>query len=182
MKRKYADRAGWSRILNKSYSSILIDEINFYGHIAYLELSKVKEPLLVTYGYNKLCIVDDSYVWLQHFPIRGDVVLTSTFDQDGHLVQCYFDIVKSVGVTLQGIPYCDDLFIDVVVLPNGEIYLLDEDELEEAYKNNVITEGDYEFAKCKALELVESIKEGSNYLMNSTERYYTLMKGINLRL
>jgi predicted RNA-binding protein associated with RNAse of E/G family len=178
MKRKYADRANWSRILDKSYSSIFIDEKNFYGHIAFLELSKVKEQLSVTYGNNNLCIVDDGYVWLQHFPLRGEVVLTSTFDQDGNLVQCYFDIVKTVGVTLEGIPYCDDLFIDVVALPNGENYILDEDELEEAYKNKVITEEDYEFAKCIALELVESLKENRNYLMNSTERYYMFMRGL----
>lgn len=178
MKRKYADRPGWLRISKKSYTSIFIDEQNYCGHVAYLSLDAVNRPLWVTYGSNDLCIVDNGYVWLQHFPNDGNIVLTATYNEDGDLVQCYFDIVKSVGVSHEGIPYCDDLFIDVVALPNGEIYVLDEDEIEAAYVNNEITKEEYTFAKSKALELMASLKEGRNYLLNSTEKYYRFIKDL----
>lgn len=36
-------------------------------------------------------------------------------------------------------PYFDDLYLDVVLLPSGDMYLLDEDELEEAYANGNIS-------------------------------------------
>ncbi|WP_410769505.1 DUF402 domain-containing protein [Fontibacillus sp. BL9] len=178
MKRKYADRPNWSRIIDKSYTSIFIDEQNYYGHVAYLSLNKVREPLWVTYEANRLCIVDDGYVWLQHFPIHGQFVLTSTYDQEGRLIQCYFDIVKSVGASIEGIPYCDDLYIDVVALPNGEVFVLDEDELDDALRNNDITKEEHEYAKFIASELVTSLKEGRNYLLNSTERYYRFLKDL----
>lgn len=97
MKRKYADRPNWTRIIEKSYSSIFVDDGGFCGHIAFLLLHKVREPLWVHYGQRRLCIVDDGYVWLQHIPAQGGHVLTSTFNREGELVQCYFDIVKCIG-------------------------------------------------------------------------------------
>lgn len=180
MKRKYADRPNWSKIIDKSYSNIFIDEENFCGYVAFLSLNKVTEQLWVTYGDNRVCIVDDGYVWLQHFPVQGEVVLTATYDREGQLVQCYFDIVKSVGSTEEGIPYCDDLFLDVVALPNGEIYVLDEDELEEAYVTKQITVEEYELAKSRGIELVETLRNGTNYLLNSTQKYYCFIKELYL--
>lgn len=180
MKRKYADRPNWSRVNNKSFSKIFIDEENFRGYVACLFLNKVREQLWVTYGDQRICIVDDGYVWLQHFPDQGEVVLTATYDREGQLVQCYFDIVRTVGSTEEGIPYCDDLFLDVVALPNGEIYVLDEDELEEAYVTKEITLDEYELAKTRAIELVKSVKNGTNYLLNSTQNYYRFMKELPL--
>lgn len=94
MKRKYADRPNWKRIIEKSYSSMYVDDENFCGHVAMIILHKVREPLWVQYGQQRLCIVDDGYVWLQHVPEQGGHVLTSTFSSEGELVQCYFDIVK----------------------------------------------------------------------------------------
>jgi predicted RNA-binding protein associated with RNAse of E/G family len=178
MKRKYADRPNWSRIVEKSYTGIHIEEKLFNGYIGYLSLDKVKEQLWVTYGSNKLCIVKDGYVWLQHFPLSSSYVLTVTFTDQGELVQGYFDIVKKVGITMESIPYCDDLFLDVVALPNGEIYTLDEDELLEAFKQQKITKEDYDFANLEAAKLVQSIEQGQNYLLNSTETYYNFIRSL----
>jgi predicted RNA-binding protein associated with RNAse of E/G family len=178
MKRKYADRPNWPRIIEKSYSGIHIKEELFNGYIGYLSLDKVKEQLWVTYGLNKLCIVDDGYVWLQHFPLNSSYVLTATYNDQGELVQGYFDIVKSVEISNESIPYCDDLFLDVVALPNDEIYTLDEDELFEAFKQQKITKDDYDFAKSEAAKLVQSIKQGQNYLLNSTETYYNFIRSL----
>lgn len=178
MKRKYADRPNWSRIIEKSYVGIHIEEELFNGYIGYLFLDKVKEQLWVTYGSNRLCIVDDGYVWLQHFPLNSSYVLTSTFNDQGEFVQGYFDIVKTVGITKESIPYCDDLFLDVVALPNGEIYMLDEDELLEAFQQQKITKDDYDFANLEAARLVQSIEQGQNYLLNSTETYYNFIRSL----
>jgi predicted RNA-binding protein associated with RNAse of E/G family len=178
MKRKYADRPNWSRIVEKSYTGIEIQEESFHGFLGYLSLDKIKEKLWVTYGAYRLCIVDDGYVWLQHFPLNGKFVLTTTFDDQGELVQGYFDIVKNVGITSEGIPYCDDLFLDVVCLPNGEIFTLDEDELLEAFKQNKITKDDYDIAHSVASELVKEIEQKRNYLLNSTRTYYKFIKAI----
>jgi hypothetical protein len=101
------------------------------------------------------------------------------YDQEGDLKQYYFDIVKSVGVNDDGIPFFDDLYIDidVVVLPDGELYILDEDELDEAYRNHAITIEEYEFAKSTTSKLVANMREGSNHMINAADKYYRLMRG-----
>lgn len=180
LKRKYANRPDWKRILEKSYYGIRIDEEAFSGYVCYLSLDKVRNPLWVAYEKKPVCIVDHGYVWLQHFPLNGNYVLTSTFNDHGELVQCYFDIARKVGVTEESIPYLDDLYLDVVVLPDGKIFTLDEDELIEAYREGIITKEDYDFANQTADELLASIQNGSNYLLKSTEVYYEFIRTIKL--
>jgi len=73
-------------------------------------------------------------------------------------VQWYIDICKTQGVTEQQVPWFDDLFLDIVVLPGGETLLLDEDELEEALDEGQITERDAEMAERTARRGLESIR------------------------
>jgi predicted RNA-binding protein associated with RNAse of E/G family len=176
MKRKHANRPNWKRIIQKSYFGIKVNEESFNGYLAYLNLEEVKEELWVTYGSQRVCIVKDNYVWLQHLPEGSKYALTSTFNEKGEFVQGYFDIVKRIGTDETGIPYWDDLYLDIVILPNGEIYTLDEDELEQAKDERTIGIADYEYAKNAAEELIEELKEGRNYLLKTTELYYKFMK------
>ncbi|WP_199620082.1 DUF402 domain-containing protein [Paenibacillus alkalitolerans] len=123
----------------------------------------------------KLCIADDGYVWMQHFPINMNYVLTSSYDAEGNIVQWYFDIVKRVGTTETGVPYCDDLYLHVVVLPGGGVYLLDEDELKEALLRNIIGNDDYSLAYNAANRLMKELRENDNYLIRSNRMYYQFM-------
>lgn len=176
MKIKYADRPDWKRIKQKTYKCTFIDEPDFRGHVAYLSLDKVKEPLWVTHDHNRVCIVDNGFVWVQLFPLEGNYVLTATFNHEGILIYFYFDIVRSVGLTDSGVPFLEDLFIDVVALPNGEFYLKDEDELEDAYRNKEITREEFVLATDEANRIVQTIKQGKNAPMNAIRRYYLMMK------
>jgi predicted RNA-binding protein associated with RNAse of E/G family len=178
MKRKFADRPNWSRILKKSYKQISIDEENFYGYVSLLNLEEVLEPLIVKYNNTEICIVDDGYFWMQHFPHNGQCMMTTTFDDKGRIVQWYFDIIKKNGITTDGIPYCDDLFLDIVALPNGEIYTLDEEELLLAYEEGKITVDEYEYANSEGLILRETIRNKRNYLMNTSEAYFSFLRSI----
>src|SRR5690606_6881397 len=109
MKRKYADRPDWQRILEKKYKCIFVDEEGFTGYVAFLNLIKVREPLWVTYDSEKICVVDDNYVWLQFFPTNEQFMLTATFDASGELMQCYFDVVRKNDLSANKVPYCEDL-------------------------------------------------------------------------
>lgn len=178
MKRKFADRPNWSRIIKKTYYGMEIKNDEFCGYIGYLSLDKVKEKLWVSYGTNKICIVDEGYVWLQYFPLNKNYVLTATYNEKREFVQAYFDIVSKVGITNVGIPYCDDLFLDIVSLPNGQIFTLDENELSKALEENLISNETYDNAYCEAALLVESIQKGQNYLLNTTQFYFEFIRNI----
>jgi uncharacterized protein len=125
------------------------------------EMIRVREPLLVKYSGNPLCIVDDGYKWVQHFPEHASYVLTSVYDEKDRIVQWYIDICKNQGITEAGIPWYDDLYLDIVMLPSGGIYLLDQDELEEAYQQGLVSKEDYEQAWAAARLVMEECRSGS---------------------
>ncbi|EMY5508965.1 MULTISPECIES: DUF402 domain-containing protein [Bacillus] len=51
-------------------------------------------------------------------------------DQEGCYIGSYFNIVKNTYITDQVVSF-EDLILDIMVLPSGEFYILDEDELTE---------------------------------------------------
>jgi len=64
----------------------------------------------------------------------------------------YININTPPEITPSQVKY-HDLLVDVVVLPNGEIKVVDEEELEKAYREEILTESLYSYAK-NALKLV----------------------------
>lgn len=46
--------------------------------------------------------------------------MTTVINEKGEVVQWYFDITLANALTKEGVPYFDDLFLDVVVLPNKD--------------------------------------------------------------
>lgn len=54
-------------------------------------------------------------------------------DQEGNYLASYFNIVKNTKFE-EGMVTFEDLIIDVLVLPNGEYFILDEDELPEPHE------------------------------------------------
>ena len=67
------------------------------------------------------------------------------FDHNGNIVQWYIDICKENGIE-NNVPWMDDLFLDIVVLPSGEIIEKDADELEDAYSKRIIDKRLYDLA------------------------------------
>lgn len=165
VKRKYGDRSNWPRILERRYAQTYLDDKGFKGYVSLIDMVKVKEPLVVTYGDNNIYIVDEGYKWLLQFPFQQNHSVTTTFDTEGNIVQWYIDICVENGVE-DGIPYTDDLFLDIVVLPTGEVLLLDEEELEEALASGVISIELYELAWEEAKRLIALIQKDEFTLLS----------------
>ena len=68
---------------------------------------------------------------------------------------------KKIGIQ-NGIPYEDDLYLDVVLVPDGRIHLLDEDELDDAYKKREINQKEFDMAYRVANEIIEKYQEKDN--------------------
>jgi predicted RNA-binding protein associated with RNAse of E/G family len=169
MKRKHADRPGWSRIEKKSFGVKYIENNKFTGYIAKLKLEEVREPLWVTYCDEKVCIVDKNYTWIQYFPSDSHYVVTKMLDNHGQPVQWYIDICLDQGIDERGIPWFEDLYIDIVVLANKRIFVLDKDELDEALKSGDISYPEYELALNERQKLMRQISEGSFTLIEDSE-------------
>jgi len=159
MKRKFSDRANWRRILKKSYACIPFDEPQFRGLVTMYRIHELREPLWKEYNGRRMCLADKGYLWMQHFPRGEHYVVTTMFDDQGRVVQWYIDICKTQGLTEQRVPWFDDLYLDIVVLPTGEMLLLDEDELEEALDEGHITQRDNALAQKTADRLLTLIRQ-----------------------
>ncbi|MDF2815395.1 MAG: hypothetical protein K0Q81_1595 [Paenibacillus sp.] len=171
MIRKYADRANWGRILERQFNVFSKNSIAFSGHMTLFEMIRVREPLIVNYPSGPLCIVNNGYKWIQHFPDHAGYILTSVYDSEDRIVQWYIDICKAHGVTEAGVPWYDDLYLDIVKLPTGELFLLDQEELEEALQQGIVRKEDYEFAWTTARLVMEECKSGSFDLTLIAEKH-----------
>ena len=84
------------------------------------------------------------------------------FDDNNNLIEYYFDIAREVGI-LNGIPYEDDLYLDMLIKPDGSYLVLDEEELIGAYNSLDITKEELDMA----YNILEKLKE--KYVNNFEE-------------
>ncbi|MFD2043700.1 DUF402 domain-containing protein [Ornithinibacillus salinisoli] len=167
LKRKYGDRSNWKRIVDREYIQDYIHLRDYKGFVTLLKMNKVTEPLSISYGDKEVCIVEAGYSWLQHFPDGKHYSITTTFNQNGEVVQWYIDICREIGVE-NNVPWMDDLYLDIVVLSTGEVLLLDEEELEEALLEGIIDDSLYDLAWQEANNILASIEKGTFKILDLT--------------
>ncbi|MED0962710.1 DUF402 domain-containing protein [Bacillus paramycoides] len=172
MKRKYGDGSTWKRLIEKTYTVKQAEE----GMLGVLNIKKVREPSYKEYKGKELCIAGDEYTWMQYFINGKNFAITAMLDDQKKLVQYYIDVTKEYKIDERGLPYFDDLYLDVVLLPNGEIYVLDEDELEDAYSMGDITKEEYELAWHITKWIVATIKKGEFYWISIIDKEIEKLK------
>lgn len=162
MKRKYADYRDKKDIVDSKLEVKRIDNEYFNGYLTRLEILEVRNKWVIDNGR---CILDKNYVWIGIFPDNENYTITLMYDNYGELKEWYFDVSKGIGVSNDGIPYEDDLYLDLVIVPDGRYHVLDEDELKEALDNNDIDKELYDLAyktldylKDKYLSNIEELK------------------------
>lgn len=137
-------RSDWYRILEREYKVSPCVFQGMEGVVSLLKIEKVTEPLLVS-GENgkKVLIADAGYSWLQVAFKEQLFWATVMYDANGTFLQAYFDITAGNDFEDVENPTFRDMYLDLVLLDDGRILVLDEDELEEAFKKNEITEEQY---------------------------------------
>lgn len=55
------------------------------------------------------------------FPEKSNYALTAMFDKKHEIIQLYIDICNGNQLSPSGIPYYDDLYLDGVLLPSGDL-------------------------------------------------------------
>ncbi|WP_345797130.1 DUF402 domain-containing protein [Peribacillus muralis] len=140
------------------------------GYITLLHTIKVAEPLFAMYEGKKICIVDDGYMWLQQFPLEKKHSVTTMFDNNGNIVQWYIDICLRNGVE-HDIPYLDDLYLDIILLPSGEVIQKDVDELEIALLNGIIDKYLYDLA-WEEVKIITDLVNNNSFELLELSRYH----------
>lgn len=149
-------RNDWKRIIQKEV--IIEDEKNefFEGKVCYLNMKKVESSLSVDSPIGKVTIADNNYKNLIFAPKDNNWWLTVMFDNEGNLIESYFDITRVNDFSNPENPYFVDMKLDVCI-PNGhEPIIMDKEELQEIYEQGLITNKDYENAYNIANEIIST--------------------------
>jgi uncharacterized protein len=160
MKRKFADRSDWKRILEKEYQLVRFDLEHFQGWVSELKMIRVREPFYVSSWEASICVADSGFTWLHYLPDKANHVITAMYDSSSAIVQWYIDIVLEHGLDERGVPYFDDLYLDVVVSPDGRFEVQDADELENALNAGIISQAQFDLAWLETNRLVALLESG----------------------
>nr|CCE69943.1 TPA: hypothetical protein PAB0381 [Pyrococcus abyssi GE5] len=125
---------------------IIVAKSRFSGMLAPLRVNGVE---VIKNGY-----------WMIYFAFVGkDYDILKIYDENGNFKGLYIDVLaytKREGNTVEML----DLFLDIFVFPNGEAFLLDEDELEMALNYGLISKEDFMKAYKTANRILREIREG----------------------
>ena len=148
MKRRFANE------IDGIYVQKRIDNTYMTGYACFIKMKNISKPLVVDNGVEKICIKDENYEWIEVYPDGANYALTIMFDDHQNLIEWYFDISKKIGIE-NGIPYEDDLYLDMIITSQGRKLILDEDELNDAFRRGEITKEDVALAYKTVEELDE---------------------------
>lgn len=82
------------------------------------------------------------------------------FDEKGNIIQWYIDITTHNGIE-DGVPYMEDLYLDLIKLASGEVIKKDIDEIEKALLEEEITKEIYDLGFKEFHKVYEQLTNGS---------------------
>lgn len=158
MRTKYIDKRGWRRVKRSSYSEKIITHKETQCLIGLLSIHQVTEPLTVTIVEREICVVNTGFKWLTIMPKDTKYSITIMYDQNWCALQYYIDI-NFKHVLEPGHARRKDLYLDVLVLPDGAYELVDKDDLNHALSKGKVTREQYDFAFKVADEVMAMIEK-----------------------
>ena len=159
MKKKIISNT-YLRETTKHQLKIFYDEDDYY--VSVKKLIQVTEPFFIK---DNDIGMDNGYYIVEMIPKEGNCALRVFLNDKKEIVEYYFDIIKESGLTEDKIPYFIDLYLDIIVRKNGEVDVIDEDELEMAYKKKEISKTDYNLVLKVKDQILNEIKNNTCVLM-----------------
>ena len=174
--RKTMERLEWMRITKREYSYKEFNNEDFTGAAGLLRLLEVRAPLIVNCHGEMVKVVDTNYTWLQFAFKNRNYWLTVTLDENDKIIQYYYDISFCNFIESGGTSWFFDLYLDVVMLPDGRLLLLDENELNGALEKRTINRRQYDLAVNTAQSLMDELKGKEKELAAFCKKYYSMLQ------
>lgn len=170
MKRSRLSYDEWDKvILDKKLKIKFIDDDFFNGYIGEIDILDVSEPQIWKFNGEDIVVCQNKYKWISILPSNECFCITAMMNEKNRILLWYIDMIAEQGIDKDGIPFFDDLYLDLVVYPDGSVLEDDRDELEEALEEKDITLKQFKLAN----DTCEKLKSG--LLSNiDTFKEYTL--------
>ena len=171
LEKKYISKNNWKRVIDREDAYTPIEEENLTGEASLLHIKKVTSPCIKEYENKfKVEIANDNFYWLQLAIKDKKYWITAMYNNKKELIQYYIDITRE-NVVNNNASFFYDLFLDIVIL-NGQTTLLDEEELNNALDENVITQEEYIMAKEEAKRIISKFSKDTSELDKLCEKYF----------
>lgn len=118
---------------------------------------------------------DKGLKWLSILPQNDFYCITAMMNADDDIFLWYVDMIAEQGIDVNGVPWFDDLYLDLVIYPDGTILVDDKDELDEALSVKDITREQYNLALQTSDELKKGLLSDISVLAEYTMRCKSLL-------
>lgn len=176
MKRSKLNYEEWKCILKKDLYCKNIESDFFTGYIGLFHIHEVSEPQIWRFNGEDLVVCDNGVKWLTILPRDDFYCITAMMNPQKNVLVWYIDMIAGQGKDADGVAYIDDLYLDLVVYPDGTVIEDDMDELEEALRCGDISKELFDLAidTCNKLKtgLLRDIEEFKEF----TRRCYELQR------
>lgn len=156
IKERYLARENWRRITKREYAEKPFNLGGLRGVVGILRILEVSEPFRAEVCGKLTTLADAGITWIELLPEGENWCLTAMY-QGKKMLQFYFDVTLE-NLTAPPARFCD-LFLDVIVDPDGNKKLLDRDELDQALAEGVITAEQHSLALSVADRLLAAFPE-----------------------
>lgn len=146
----------WKCITKKERIGKEINNAVFSGYIGLLNIIEVTETQIWKYNGEGITVCNNHYQWLTIMPKNDNYCITVMMNDKHEIQVCYIDMIDEQGYDIDNVPYFYDLYLDLVVYPDGTIIEDDMDELESALKMGDISQEQFDLA----LGTSEKLKKG----------------------
>lgn len=162
----------WNKTVPKKEVNLFENE-EMYG--AFINIIEVKKPQVWFCFDKKITVADNGYKWLVVLPKEDHYAITMYMDRNDVPLLWYIDLIDGIGVDADGIPFYNDMFLDLIVSDDGQVVEDDRDEFEKAYFDGIINNKQYQKVISVSEQLKQRISENqrwiSEYCRNIVEIY-----------
>ena len=176
MKRSRLSYDEWKCIQTKKLNGKQVNLDFFQGYIGLLEIEKVTEKQVWRFNGDEIVVCDDGLKWLSILPQNAYYCITAMMSSNDDILLWYIDIIAEQGIDDDMIPYFDDLYLDLVVYPDGTIKVDDMDELVEALSQNDISKEQFNLAIRTSNELQNGLLSNIDDFIDYTLKCKELVK------
>ena len=176
MKRSRLSYDEWKCITSKNVFGKRVNSELLNGYIGLIEIKEVSEAQIWKFNGEDIVVCDKGRKWLSILPQNDWYCITAMMNEDGKILLWYIDMIAKQGIDADGVPYFDDLYLDLVVYPDGTIIVDDMDELEAALAKEDITQEQYNLAIETSKRLQQGMLSNISTFMEYTRKCYEIVK------
>lgn len=176
MKRSRLSYDEWKCIISKDIFGKRVNSELLNGYIGLIDIKEVSEAQIWKFNGEDIVVCDKGRKWLTILPQDDWYCITAMMDEEGNILLWYIDMIAKQGADAAGVPYFDDLYLDLVVYPDGTIVVDDMDELVDALSKKDITQEQYNLAIETSSRLQQGMLSNISSFTEYTRKCYEIVK------